>query len=233
MAKRKLTKNQIEWDKQIKRIERLVSTASERGYIFDLNSVYPEKPKRITQTKLKELKSIRGEKIYNYAIYISPHYSTPVSGRVGRKIENAEMSGKSPEKIKGIRPEYRKYGAYNPPSLSTAVLEHTEDMINGWTPSALWSDKFTELKRDDKNILKNLLEGAIRDEGAEAVAQRLEENATRIKDLAQQILYGESGDKKDGVRDQINEFGEILKGHMLTREEDEIIGDIYYQQHKF
>lgn len=57
MPKRKLTPNQLEFEKQIKRLTRLQSKAELEGLAFPRHLIIPQ-PTRVTQGKLKELKSV-------------------------------------------------------------------------------------------------------------------------------------------------------------------------------
>ena len=99
------------------------------------------------------------------------------------------------------------------------VLELVQEYIEKWTPSELWSDWFKETKDHDKNVLKDMLEGAIRDEGADAVAERMQENSVLVWELVESILY-ESGGKEDSGRRQIHAdlvtFSTIITGKAPT-----------------
>ena len=88
-----------------------------------------------------------------------------------------------------------------------------------------WTPELSSIKEQEKNSLQSMLDGAIASEGEEAVAQRLEANATEAIALADEILYG-SGDKEGNFRDartQINEdkvrFSTLITGRILSIEE--------------
>lgn len=57
MKKRKLTKNQIEFNKQVKRIKRIKRELEKQGFHVSLNII--ERPKRVTKKVLSNLKEIK------------------------------------------------------------------------------------------------------------------------------------------------------------------------------
>lgn len=64
---RKMSTNQIEYNKQIARIQRHIKNLEKQGYIFDEN-IIGSKPKRITQNKIKELKRITPTYLKSHAV---------------------------------------------------------------------------------------------------------------------------------------------------------------------
>lgn len=105
------------------------------------------------------------------------------------------------------------------------ALDDTMTQIADWTPSPQWSAGLTQAKEHDRNVLSNILQGAIQSQGREAVARRLEENSDRINNLISEILYGSGsaeGNFKDG-RTQVNAdltvFSSIILGRSLNLEE--------------
>ena len=100
------------------------------------------------------------------------------------------------------------------------MLEVVQDMIDTWEPSITWTEYFTKIKTGDHRTLRNVLQGAIDAEGRDVIAQRLQDNAVRVIDLAQAILW-ESGDEegRNTIHIAINEFVAILYGRNLTAEE--------------
>ena len=109
-----------------------------------------------------------------------------------------------------------------PPRIVAAILNHVRELIRMWQPKLEWSDKFAEIKRQDKNTIEHLLDGAIAEDGEVKVAMNLESNAEEAIRLVEAILYGNSGDARDGgdyARASIVAFGRIIKGRSLTMEE--------------
>ena len=109
-----------------------------------------------------------------------------------------------------------------PPRIVAVILNHVRELIRIWQPKLEWSDKFAEIKRQDKNTIERLLDGTIAEDGEVKVAMNLESNAEEAIRLVEAILYGNSGDARDGgdyARASIVAFGRIIKGRSLTMEE--------------
>lgn len=205
-------------------IDELKNNTKDRGYLLPKNYLdnISTQINKLDTTKesIQELEDITEESILSSdkVIFRDPRTGGYYTGAEGLKIEayrkkNEKKHPKTPD---------------TPISETENVLEIVEEYIDTWTPSAHWGDWFIKLKERDKNILHNMLTGAINSEGRESVAQRLQDNATRIIDLVQQILYGSGGSEIEGAT-QINynlaEFSAIIMGRPLTREESIAIAD--------
>ena len=68
-AEKRLTKRQKEWEYQRYLLQNRLAAAEKKGAVF-AEDIIPEKPKRITQKSIEELKQIRGKKITARAIAI-------------------------------------------------------------------------------------------------------------------------------------------------------------------
>lgn len=104
-SSQKLTPNQMEFKKELKRIKRFIQSARKRGYEFDDN-VLPKQPKRITRKKLEEIKNIKPSNLYDKATYYDEITHETFTGQEGRKIERYRATlkaKKTREKNKEIR----------------------------------------------------------------------------------------------------------------------------------
>lgn len=135
----------------------------------------------------------------------------------------------------------------NLPKEADKVIENLTEELHKWTPSdretlynvryelenfspkGFWTPSFAEIKENEKGKLERILEGAIRTQGEDVVARRLQENADEINHLIQEILYG-SGDKEGNFKDgrtRVNEdlvrFSSIIMGRSLTVSESKDI----------
>lgn len=224
------------WNKEVRRIKSLIREAGKRGFIFD-NNIIPDKPYPITQADIDNLKSINGQTIYENATYTDPLTGDVMSGVDGRQLERSRAAKKG-AKNREQKPEttsprddfYRgrdDMGTGTPPTQTFETLENLREYIRQWTPSSGCTDFFKQAKEHDKNTLERILEGAVAQQGEEAVAKRLEENATEVNNLVQEILYGSGG--KSG-RNEINfglvRFSAIVMGRALTIEESQELTDI-------
>ena len=104
-SRQKLTPNQMEFKKELKRIKRFIHNARKRGYEFDDN-VLPKQPKRITRKKLEEIKNIKPSNLYDKAVYYDEITHETFTGQQGRRIEHYRASLKA-KKIRQENKEIR------------------------------------------------------------------------------------------------------------------------------
>lgn len=193
--------NKVLWDKEVKRLQRFINRLEKRGYYFD-EPIIPEKPKRVSKKALSALQSLKGNRIYVQANYINPQTGEILSGIEGKKVE------------KQLKSQYQQ------PVYSEAdiILRNIIQLINEWYPQDYWSIYFEEQKRNDKDLLLNMLNEAIASEGREEVAKRLQENSNGdLERLTNSILY--SSDEQQ-VNYDIVVFASYLKGGNLSLEEN-------------
>lgn len=113
----------------------------------------------------------------------------------------------------------------NPVDEDTTILDNVREQINTWTPMAHWTPNLTEAKTRDKDILSNILNGAISQRGVHAVAKSLNEHALEVNTIIEEILYGSGtteGNFKDGrtkVNADLVRFSSIVMGRALDAEE--------------
>lgn len=102
------------------------------------------------------------------------------------------------------------------------ILSTIREYINNWSPSSLWTDWFAKTKEKDKNLLETLLNAAISRDGEEAVAQRLQENAEQVLEIAYGVLYDSGGKEGRGnINADLVRFTAIIMGRPLTQHESE------------
>ena len=209
MAKKKLTVNQQQWKKEVNRLKQFIKRAEKRGFTFD--DIIPATPKRITKKQLNLIKSLTPNVLYSRSQYTDPQTGQSMTGTEGRRLERSRAA------LKRFKPS-----TYNPPIEADSVLYQIEQMIADWKPFPNWSKYFTEVKREDKNRLKALLDGKIAEVGRKETARRLQENAEGINHMADEILYSSD---EDAVNMDLNYIATVLKGSPLTADES-----AYYTQ---
>lgn len=120
---------------------------------------------------------------------------------------------------------------FNLPRETEVAFNQIEDLINNWTESILWSEELKRIKRNDRNTLKSVLDGAINSLGREQVIRNCVNHERDMIDIVNRVLYG-SGSKykeysaREGVQIDINKFTEILYGRPLTVAESKDISDM-------
>lgn len=214
MAK-KITPNQQEWKKELKRLNQFIKRAEKRGYIFD--DVIPETPERITKKKLSEIKDINANALYSSAKYFNKETGETITGTEGRKIERKKAAQKTARtKSTKAKNQISEPQISILPSETDIVLKNIEQLISNWQPMVNWSNYFVEAKKQDKTTLTNILQQAISETGREEIAKRLQNAATNIIDTVERILY--SSDEEQVNLDLVD-IATIIKGHSLTPEE--------------
>ena len=217
---KKLTANQQAYKKQVDRIKRFYEAAENRGYRFH-DKVPLNIPKKVTQKSLENIQAIKPKDLYELAEYLDPTTGKIVSGTEGRKIEhrNAYYKGRKEQAIQGYTPDY------TPPNIIDDVIHNAEglmqsidylplleaqDEIQDWSPKDEWLPEFVLIKEHDKDQFQTMLDGAIQNLGRSAVAMNIERNAFEFNREMESLLYGQSGDKKDGIQPNLIALHRIL-----------------------
>ena len=145
--------------------------------------------------------------------------------RTNKSIEKVNQL--TTEKLKSRATSSAKRGSnrtsINLPSIVDKVLNQVESEIDRWSPPTYWSDWLKQHKENTViNPMKNMLNGAIASEGRRAVAMRLENQASSVIDIVNQLLYGSGGKGhhvEDDDRTNLVAFAVIIKGRSLTPDE--------------
>lgn len=198
-------------------IERWKIELPQRGYLLPKGYLDELKNKvnaNLHSMSLDELKEINEENLLSSKI---AKFKDPMTGTIFTGSEGQEK-----EKFRTKMKEKHELHYETSAKETERTLELVQEYIDTWSPSELWTDWFSDTKGKDKNTLKSILEGAVRDEGADVVARRMQENAVIIWELVEAILY-ESGGKESDGRSQIQfdmaRFSSIIMGKALTQEE--------------
>lgn len=199
------------------KLRRRIKALQKRGYMF---------PKGYTPTP--------GANLYEAAYYIDQSTPTPhaITGVERRAQERSIAARKAAETRRRRALITDPETAQGLPTDLGKVLTEIQRKIDEWQPLTEWvnpntkgetyeNSAFTKVKTRDKNKLKAMLDMAISQEGAQAVAARLEANAEMANTLATQILYGGSGDRADFnyMQGELAGFAQILLGRNLSTHE--------------
>lgn len=220
MAKKLPTINEQLYKKEVRRLHQFLRRAEKRGFSFPAN-IIPKQPKRITIKSVQRLQKLTPEKLYKKATYIEPATGKVVTGEQGRKLERQRAARKSrlpkPPKAKSVAINVPSY-----PVASYEILNNIRESIAAWAPAANYTDYFKQLKERDKNVLQNMLNGAIRQEGEDEIARRLEASASEVTAIIEEVLYGSNEDRIQG---DFSRFSNILWGRSLTNDESKILAE--------
>ena len=225
MAKRrKLTPAEQAYNKELRRINRFIKAAEQRGFIFNLK-IIPPRPKKITKASAERLKKITPQTLYKKASYQTDDFQI-LSGEEGRKYERSRAAKKGAETVrrkkqaslpplsKPIAPQGPRKG---PPSIVDSVLATVEELIARFPDGNTWTDWQEKLHRKHKSMLEGMLNTQIMLYGRATIAYRFEQAAAQVVDLAEQIIYGDS--KEEDFQIDIQAMARIIKGENLNSEE--------------
>lgn len=210
---------ELEYQKELKRINRFIKSAEQRGFSFSTYKA-PSKPKKITKKSVQALKRITPSVLYEKASYYDPISELRMTGKEGQRL----IRSRAQKKIGKVRTK-----GYNPPSDVSDVLANIEELLTGAQSSPTWSKSYAELKRKDRNILTNIIRGAINELGREQVAKNCQYHAALVKDLAFHICYGSSDFNWNTVEGDIAAITAILYGRTLSVDDAKKIQDIREQ----
>lgn len=206
------------------KLRRQIKALQKRGYMF---------PKGYTPTP--------GANLYEAAFYIDQSTPLPraITGVERRAQERSIAARKAAETRRRRALITEPETTRNLPTDLGKILAEIQRKIDAWQPLEEWKDRpvknprkakkkepgedssFAAVKRRDKNKLNALLKMAISTEGVGNVAARLEANAEMANYLAEQILYGGSGDKTDFnyMQAELAGFAQIILGRHLSTQE--------------
>lgn len=262
MAKPKLTLQQ-QYDKEIKRIEKLIKNAESIGFEW-VQPPTPPKPKRVTEASIQKLKKITPQNIYKTAVYNDPISKIQFTGEQGQTIikyrqtiqndtilKNKSIETPTPSQTKKITKTKRKQTP-RPKEIKTkrkgkpadkgdivekrvgSVISQVAEMLRSYAPPAHWSDGMASLRMGAVNNLLQQLESVMR---LKHGGKFLEEASNR---------FDQNSDRIDGLlmrlfydSDQwyvdmaLNELLQILLGGALSLEANEIITELSEQEQGF
>lgn len=215
MARVKKTPNQIKYDKELKRIKNIIKREQKKGFVIR-DDIVPQRPKRITSKTLENLKAITPKMIRQTAIQ-KPEITKGKKLSSYRKKKATKYLPKATDIVLNNFKDVIK-------KVDTKILDRVQEKIQNWSPDTTWSDYFSSVKDKDKNILTNILNGAINQYGIDTVAQRLNDNAVLVNNLVDEILY-DSGGKggRDKVQFNLQEMSAIVTGGRISKELSKVL----------
>lgn len=223
MAKSKI---ELEYQKELNRINRFIKQAEKRGYTFS-DYKQPKRPETVTRKSVQALKRVTPTTLYSKASYYDPITQTRMTGTEAQHLIRSRAQ--KSKRVKAAKT------AGKPPSDVDDILANVEELLTGWRPISTWTESYANLKRKDIDILKNILTGAINSIGREQVARNCQQYAALVKDLAFHICYGSSDFKWNTIEGDITAITAIIYGRTLDVSESQIIEDVreqveYYEE---
>lgn len=215
---------ELEYQKELDRINRFIKQAEKRGFTFS-DYKQPKRPKTVTRKSVQALKRVTPTTLYAKASYYDPITQTRMTGKEGQHLIRSRA-----QKSKRVKVGKTKG---TPPSDVDYILANVEELLTGWQPISTWTESYANLKRKDTNTLKNILTGAINSIGREQVARNCQRQAALVKDLAFHICYGSSDFKWNTIEGDIAAITAIVYGRNLTVDEAKGVQDIIDAEHGY
>lgn len=224
MARKRKSKQEVAYNKQLRRIRAFIRGAEKRGYDFGSNAI-PNRPKRITAASVRRLEKITPEKLYKKARYGGEaSYGEIVSGQVGRKLEK-KLSAQRAATTRKINKELRDTARIEEPhpfTPPTKIYEGVENLAAKVIISNFRGivRQFNEAAQD---LIFSWLDNLITSQGEEAVAEMLNKGAEAGLILTYKIVYSRS--KILGflaqMLDYLPEAGQLFKDQFMEAMEYE------------
>lgn len=113
------------------------------------------------------------------------------------------------------------------PHEAEIILDRIYSEIERWQPDPRWSSQLENIKRDDTNQLRSVIDGAINQLGRERVIRNLAANAEEFEALCMEIMYVSGSARvelgREGVRIDLVKITQFVWGRSLTVEESQIL----------
>lgn len=225
MAKRRVSKYEAEYRKQVKRIKQFVRRAERRGYYFgELDAIIPRRPKRLTAGSVRRLAAITPERLYKKGVYGG-------EATLGEIIP-AERGRKEERKLAAQRAaKTRKLQAYDNEANASPILPSPEVKI--LEDDDYWSELILSNYRSfvrgfnegAQSRLFTWLDALIAKRGKQAVSEMLEAGAKAGVLVNYQIAYDEKllTAYINKMLDYLPDIGEIEKEDILESIEEGVV----------
>ena len=236
--KRKPTKNQIAYEKEIKRIKRGYRELQKQGYRFteSIDELIPKKPDSIRQRDLAKLKKITRAELRKKATAISEKTGKVVSGTQAFKERKSEAAKKGAETRKTTRKQAeiqaakeleREFFDRGVPKDFQYVEDKVEDFPDyGEIVLANVQDMIAKFPGAGSEYLGNLLTSEINRYGEAVVAGSLgiapEDMIQKAQDI---IFYMGNLTSEEAYRELVN-FADLIKGTIMDNGELMELGNV-------
>lgn len=239
MGKKQTTKQialEQAYKKELKRIKQFMRRAEKRGYRWYYYEL-PKKPKKITEKSVSRLKKITPDLLYKKGEYIEQDTGEILDAVKGRTIERKRAAQKAAEtykqkknrvkneKQKQEHPKAPKHETTEPiydepyygesdkylPNYSEMVINNVYELIDSFNPGNFHSKRGANEGMRNRDRLRMILDSSIEKFGADAVAKRLNENASEIAEIVDKAMY-----HYEEAEIHISRFATILNGGPLS-----------------
>lgn len=198
---RQLTANQKEWQHQVSNLKRRIKDLEALGAMVAFS--IPEMPARVTKAAIKKIKAIRREQLLKKA-YQEGEYGEAVPFEPPKRGEVAERREKVAAEKKAEKAseddEYYDYDS-EPIEVYRVEIDNLRNLIYDIADDEI------------ANRLNTILDRAIAEKGANAVADTVEKRYSELRETAQQAIKYKGLSKGAGA---ITSFAQILMDGPLS-----------------
>lgn len=235
LKKRKTRKtiNQLEYEKQVRRIKRAIREGVKQGYIFNIDFEIPEKPKRITKKYLEKLSKITRSDIYAKAVVVDYGTGeiTPASEIRAQKKRAAIKKAQETRKRNKVEKNKKEYPTISfTDSLVDGINLLTDDVENLRT-------NISSMKREasykmpieyQKNELLKILDDMLfqYEDNMSVYTDYLKSRETEIFELMNKIQYDSDDRDAAGTTMSFVRLASILNMGSLSIAQAEQISDM-------
>lgn len=113
---KKLTANQLAYNKELRRIDAFIKRAAKRGFVLD-GQIAPPRPERISKKSIAQLKALTPAEIYKQMKFVNPETGEITSGAEEMRRRRSAAAKKAAQS----RKQKKSGGADNGPSVYDAI----------------------------------------------------------------------------------------------------------------
>lgn len=211
------------WNKEVKRVKRLMREAGKRGYTFDYE--FPETPTRVSPKKLEEFRwETTPTRMYKRATYVEPETGEILTGYQRREQERKKSARKGQRTR--ARNQWRFEDKHEPRSEADLIGETLRDFFNKIeTDSSLikyaYEDtrfgRLCRAKVESASYLGSLMDYYISSLGKEKYFEILESRAVELNTLMGEF---ERASQVEQVANVTFRFVSLLTPEVMSMEDN-------------
>lgn len=240
MATPKPPKNLAAYNKELRRIERFMRSAEQRGFTF-LTDI-PEQKAKPTKRDVERLKKLTPEKLYSRAYYTDDSGNqVPASPQRGgkwmpTKSGQITVGGKKQNYQAAMRAAYKRMARAQAERRESKeaqravakreaeqarqearaasyqnIIDNLKDPLIAFTPSYRWDDVAKQTAIQYHNFFERVLSAAESELGAAELARRIQNNGVELQEIIDEMLYKYYHTAEE-ARFNLNRFVRLIMG---------------------
>ena len=203
------------YNKELRRIKRLISRAEKRGYQFEENLI-PKRPKKITQASVRRLKKITPDYLYGKAVYGGEATAGEiVTGKRGRTEERKVAARKSVENKRRNKESY-----HSQEDITQRYKENEDTTFYDKVSISQWYTQLREFANGEAyGLLRAWMGGVIAENGVHDTAVMINKAIDHGVILTWEVVYDmDEAERYIGrMIDYLPEAGVIYKEEQLDK----------------